>query len=150
MLCDPQPSPAWSDEVDKRDGLGRVDVNTMLYTFLLSISLHHWNQELVSRMLQSGIQTAHHFCLLATCAQVAMVLAALLFLVFLFWNSKPSVSSTDQRDFVPSLRNCSPLSNSFGQSSAETILFQLLFPRTLPCLPHFVSRLKRALDLPMQ
>ena len=52
MLCDPQTSPAWSDEVDKRDGLGRVDVNTMLYTFLLSISLHHWNQELVSRIKQ--------------------------------------------------------------------------------------------------
>ena len=89
------------------------------------------------------------FHLLATCRQAARI-PAFCVACFLVTNPNPGVPSRDQRDFVPSLRNCSPLSKSFGQSSAETILFQLPFPRTLPCLLYFVSRLKRALDLPMQ
>jgi hypothetical protein len=43
-----------------------------------------------------------------------------------------------------------PLSKSFGQISAETVLLQIAFPRTLARLPFLVIRLKRALDLPMQ
>jgi hypothetical protein len=66
------------------------------------------------------------------------------------WKSKSRHLFGKSKGFTTQSYGTVALSPIHSQTSAETVLVQPSFPRTLACLPFFVSRLKRALDPPTQ